>query len=309
MEYATSTSVNLPASTSVNLSREPRIMTEPEWREHLQCHHNKLGPAVNAHLDRASHGVKHPVIDFLFQYYPFAAAHLMRWTPGWGVMLEGQVPPDLLMLKDGIQTGHGWRLDPSKFPHRRRDAMSWVLSLLEKTADRTPRYGCFGLHEWAMVYRSTETRHTQLPLRFSVEKTAAIVESLPITCSHYDAFRFFTPDARPLNKLQPELTTRQDVEQRGCLHVNMDLYKWGTQFYPWISSDIIADCFLLALEIREVDMRASPYDLSSMNLAPIKIETEEGRQEYVQYQKDFAEKAMPLRIRLSDAFRSLLQFQ
>jgi len=284
-------------------------MTEPEWRESRRLHHEKLGPAVNAHLDRASRGVKHPVIDFLFQYYPFASAHLMRWSPGWGVLLEGQVPEDLLMLKDGKQNAQGWRLDPVGFPHRRRDAMNWVLTLLENTADRTPRFGCFGLHEWAMVYRTPDIRHTQLPLRFSVEETAGIVDSMPISCSHYDAFRFFTPDARPNNKLQPELATRLEMEQRGCLHVNMDLYKWGTQFYPWISSDIIADCFLLALEIREVDMRASPYDLSSMDLAPIKIETETGRQEYVQYQKEFAEKAIPLRKRLGEAFHRLLQVQ
>lgn len=271
----------------------------------MRSHREKLEPAVQAHLDRASRGIKHPVIDFLFQYYPFAAAHLMRWSPGWGVLLEGRVDDDMLRIKEGAQTENGWRLDPGKFPVRRLEAAKWVLALLEKTAARPPRYGCFGLHEWAMVYRSPEVRHAQVPLRFPMEKTASIVESIPVTCSHYDAFRFFTPDARPLNKLQPSLDKRQELEQRGCLHVNMDLYKWAGQFYPWISSDIIADCFLLALKIREIDMRASPYDLSTMGFAPIKIETDAGRQEYAQHQTSLAEEAVPLRSRLIVAFRSL----
>jgi len=289
-------------------AQDTTIMTEPQWRDRMRVHHEKLAPVVDAHLDRASRGVAHPVIDFLFQYYPFAPAHLMRWTPGCGVLLTGDVPPGLLALKEGVQTKSGWKLDPAAFPERRREAAGWVLSLLENTATRAPRFGCFGLHEWAMVYRSPKVRHGSVPLRFSVEETAHIVESLPVNCSHYDAFRFFTPEARPLNNLQPTLEKRRDLEQRGCLHVNMDLYKWATQFYPWISSDIIADCFLLALQIREVDMRASPYDLSSLGLAPIKIETEDGRQEYVRYQQEFAEAAIPLRVRLINAFHILRHF-
>jgi hypothetical protein len=280
-------------------------MNEPQWRDHMRQHHAKLAPVVNAHLERASRSVAHPVIDFLFQYYPFAPAHLMRWTPGCGVLLAGDVPPALIALKEGVQTERGWRLDAAAFPERRREAAGWVLSLLENTETRAPRYGCFGLHEWAMVYRAPEVRHARMPLRFSVEETARIVESMPVNCSHYDAFRFFTPEARPLNRLQPSLEKRRDLEQRGCLHVNMDLYKWATQFYPWISSDIIADCFLLALQIREVDMRASPYDLLALGLSPVRIETDEGRTEYVTYQQQFAEAAIPLRERLINAFRLL----
>jgi hypothetical protein len=251
-------------------------MNEPQWRDHMRQHHAKLAPVVNAHLERASRSVAHPVIDFLFQYYPFAPAHLMRWTPGCGVLLAGDVPPALIALKEGVQTERGWRLDAAAFPERRREAAGWVLSLLENTETRAPRYGCFGLHEWAMVYRAPEVRHARMPLRFSVEETARIVESMPV-----------------------------NLEQRGCLHVNMDLYKWATQFYPWISSDIIADCFLLALQIREVDMRASPYDLLALGLSPVRIETDEGRTEYVTYQQQFAEAAIPLRERLINAFRLL----
>ena len=297
--------MNVPVPASESSPPLVTVLREPEWRDRMRRHQAKLAPVVNAHLDRAARGVRHPIIDFLFQYYPFAAAHLMRWTPGVGVALEGEVPPELVQMKDGNQIDAGWMVSPERFPRRRHEALAWVIGLLENTTERAPRFGCFGLHEWAMVYRSSEVRHGQLPLRFSHEETARIVESLPVNCSHYDAFRFFTPEARPLNRLQPALETRRDMEQRGCLHVNMDLYKWATQFYPWISSDLIADVFLLALSIREMDMRASPYDVTSLGHTPICIETDEGRREYVRQQQAFAEAAIPLRTRLVSELRLL----
>ena len=249
--------------------------------------------------------MSHPVMDFLFTYYPFSVAQLLRWSPGWGVRLLGDTEEAMKGIKGGVTTSGVWQLDLATFPARRRDAMKWVLTLLEKTNERPGRFGCFGLHEWAMVYRCPNVRHSRVPLRFDPDKLAGIVESIPVACSHYDAYRFFTDAARPLNRLRPVLETRQEMEQPGCLHVNMDLYKWAQQFYPWIASDVIADCFLLAAQIREVDMRASPYDLSELNLEPIRIETEDGRREYVEYQQQFAKAGEPLRARLIGEFRKL----
>lgn len=289
------------------LPAEGSVLAEADWRARIERHRAALDPVLQPHLDRAARGEKHPVMDFLFQYYPFAPAHLRRWTPGVGVTLAGDTVPDWEHLKEAHRAEAGWVIDPSRFPERRMDAARWVLALLEKTAVRAPRFGCFGLHEWAMVYRAGSVRHGQLPLRFSPEQTARVVESLPVSCSHYDAFRFFTPEARPLNRLQPKLETRQELEQCGCLHVNMDLYKWASQFYPWIPSDLIAAAFLLACRIRELDMRASPYDLASMGLTPVCIETPEGRQEYVAWQQRFAAEAMPLRHAMIEAFRRLLR--
>ena len=42
-----------------------------------------------------SRGEKHPVHDFLFEYYSFRPAHLLRWTPGADVLLEGASPGEL----------------------------------------------------------------------------------------------------------------------------------------------------------------------------------------------------------------------
>ena len=62
--------------------------------------------------------------------------------------------------------------------------------------------------------------------------TAEVVEDNRVRCSHFDAFRFFTAPARPLNLLAPTRETQHELEQPGCLHANMDLYKWAYKLSP-----------------------------------------------------------------------------
>lgn len=49
-----------------------------------------------------------------------------------------------------------------------------------------------------------------------------------------------------------------------------------------ISSDLVADCFELAWDIRTLDMRAAPYDLADLGFEPVRIETVDGKAEYVE---------------------------
>jgi hypothetical protein len=65
-----------------------------------------------------------------------------------------------------------------------------------------------------------------------------------------------------------------------------------------VPSELVADCFALARDIRVLDMRASPYDLSGLGLAAVRVETAAGKQEYVAAQRGFAERGAPLRSRL-----------
>jgi hypothetical protein len=62
---------------------------------------------------------------------------------------------------------------------------------------------------------------------------------------------------------------------------------------------LLADAFELALAAREIDMRASPYDLRDLGFDPIKIETTEGRAEYEREQRSLTARAGPIRERLS----------
>lgn len=276
------------------------LLSEPVWRARQQAHEARVRAWTDPHVLRAGRGEKHPVYDFLFSYYAFRPAWLRQWHPGPDVVLAGDGAREFLRWPEYRETADGVAIDPAAFPEKRRATLLWLRELLATTAARPPAFGCFGLHEWAMVYRQTpdEIRHNAWPLRFPPDELARIVESQPVRCTHFDAFRFFTAPARPLNKFQPARETTLDHEQRGCLHANMDLYKWAFKLAPFTPAELIADCFALARDIREMDMRASPYDLQALGFEPVKIETSEGRMDYERQQRAFATRGEPLRARL-----------
>ena len=65
------------------------------------------------------------------------------------------------------------------------------------------------------------------------------------------------------------------------------------------------DCFDLIRDIRELDMRASPYDLSEFGYTPVRIETLAGQGEYAAAQRGFAARGQALRERLLAAIDAL----
>lgn len=276
------------------------ILAAEAWAGRARAHETRVRAWTDPHQDRAARGEKHPVYDFLFTYYGHRPSWLRRWFPGAGVTLAGEAARAFLARPEYRETDAGVSLDVGVVLEKRRVFVAWLRGFLAAAADRPAFFGCFGLHEWAMVYRQTpeEVRHNQYPLRFAPDRIAAIVEAQPLRCSHYDAFRFFTPPARPLNRVQLARETTSEHEQPGCLHANMDLYKWAFKLAPLAPAELVADCFELARDIRELDMRASPYDLAALGFEPVKIETPEGRADYERAQRAFAERARPLRARL-----------
>jgi len=279
--------------------------TESEWRHRAARHRERLAPFVGDRLARQARREKHPVRDFLFEYYSYRPAHLLRWTPGPNVLLEGARPGDLPWT-EFIAADGGLVLPAKSFPEHRRSFVGWALDYLEAIAARPPLFGCFGLHEWAMVYRAPAVRHSRTPLRLAPAEIASVVEAEQLCCTHFDAYRFFTPAAVPQNRhrLTRDLTDRLD--QRGCVHVTMDLYKYAYKLAPWVPAELIADAFELAWRARELDMRASPYDLSGLGSEPIRVESAEGKEEYVRGQRELAAAAVPIRERLIGAYRRLL---
>ena len=248
-------------------------------------------------------GEKHPVTDFLFEYYAFRAGHLARWSPGVGVRLDGATDTDWkhwFAPCDG-----GMVLPAAAFPRHRLDYLRWAVAYLEATQAREPVFGCFGLHEWAMVYREPTVRH-RVPLRLSRDDTDRVVEAGTVRCTHFDAFRFFTPAAVPLNRYELTRPAATANDQPGCVHVTMDLYKFGFKVAPFVPAELVADAFELAVAARELDMRASPYDLTAFGYAPVRIETREGREEYAAGQRELYLRARPVRERMLTAYRHLL---
>ncbi|MEU8052958.1 MULTISPECIES: 3-methyladenine DNA glycosylase [Micromonospora] len=269
-----------------------------DWQARRRAHEERVDAWLAPHLARRRAGRKHPVEDFLFTYYSHRPAQLRRWHPGAGVALRGADPAEF--GRDYRATSAGLTLDTDAVRARRAESVDWIRALLAATAGRPAHLGCFGMHEWAMVYRQTqeEVRHNAWPLRLSPARTAEVVQERGVRCSHFDAYRFFTAPARPLNVLTPTRERQHELEQPGCLHANMDLYKWAYKLSPLVPSELVADAFALAREIRTLDMRASPYDLAALGYPPVRVETPEGRAEYAAAQRGFAERAAGLRAHL-----------
>ncbi len=274
------------------------ILARDDWEARAAAHAERVDVWIQPHLARRREGRKHPVHDFMFSYYSQSPAALRRWHPGWGVVLADARPYE---GAQGYSVVEERALASVSKPHllSQQPLVEAIRRLLVATAGRTPTLGCFGLHEWAMVHRESDVRHAW-PLRLGSTGTDEVVESHRIACSHFDAFRFFTDSARPLNTLQPGRDDRAAFEQPGCLHAGMDLYKHSFRLTPLVPSELVADCFELAWDIRELDMRASPYDFSDLGFEPVRIETPEGKQQYVAAQRAFAERGAPLRQRLID---------
>nr|WP_159798573.1 3-methyladenine DNA glycosylase [Puerhibacterium puerhi] len=299
----------MPSTTAV------AALPRAAWLPRAQAHAERADRLTAVWREAHDAGRRHAIEDFLFTYYPTRPGALRRWHPGAGVVLAVDADDERLgwrwhravALPDG---GTGATLDVAAFLADRGDAVRYVRALVGATAARPGTFGCFGLHEWAMVYRDgaegRDHRHP-LPLRLGTDGTDAVVETHRITCSHIDAFRFFTPQARGRNQLQPTRETQVALEQPGCLHANMDLYKWCLKLGPAVPGDLLLDAFELARDVRYTDMQASPYDVAAYGLDAVAIETPEGKAEYVRRQRRFAARAQELRGRLLAVCDALLE--
>jgi hypothetical protein len=200
--------------------------------------------------------------------------------------------------------------DPAALSPQEREQLEGIVRLLVSTQSRPANFGCYGVHEWAMVYRGHDVRHAGVaPLRLGQEEVDSFVESQPVVCSHFDAYRFFAPAAKPLNRIELGWSSRHEMDQPGCIHANMDLYRWAHTAMPWIGSDLLVDCFELAVELRELDMQASPYDLRGLGFEPVRVETTAGRREYQRRQRELSASAEVLRARLTEVIAEVLAYQ
>ncbi|MDO5495909.1 MAG: 3-methyladenine DNA glycosylase [bacterium] len=290
-----------PTATPLAEAR-PILLTD--WREREAAHTARVTELTAPRRYRAERRLTDPVEDFLWDYYSLKPRHLTRWHHGAGF----SIPDDGDL---GWRTTARWArwlpavdgetraltLDTEAYLRDRGSDVGRLETLLEATAGRAPRFACFGWHEWAMVYRQGEHRHP-LPLRLGQVGTDAAVEAADLKCTHYDAFRFYSPAARPLNAQPLTRETQPEFEQPGCLHANMDLLKAALLLGPACPGELLLDAFELARRIRILDMAASPYDCSELGLEPVRIETPAGRAEYVARQREFAAESAPVRERL-----------
>lgn len=272
------------------------LLSREQWSTATKLHAERADALTAAHRTRAARREPHPVWDFLFTYYSAKPAVLRRWHPGAGVVLT-----------TAAQAPHAsWRwyvldaatgevaLDVPSMLVDRAAGVAQAVTMLQRTLERPPRFSCFGLHEWAMAYRKEEHRHA-VPLRLGQRGTDALVEASELRCTHFDAFRFFTTAAAPRNAVHLTRADQARLEQPGCLHAGMDIYKWAIKLGPLVPGTLLLDAFELARDIRQLDMEASPYDLRAWGFSPVAIETTEGKAIYVQRQREFTARAQSLR--------------
>lgn len=309
--YHVMTSVAVKDAESTNAVGVSQVLPRSLWQPQRAAHLTRVTELADAFVQRRSRQEKHPVHDFLFTYYNFSPAKLKQWLPPLGTAIQ-VTEQDLIEMpwligERFLHEDSTVRLDETQLSPHLRDLARWVATLCSNVLERAPRFRCYGLHEWAMVYQQSreEIRHAGYELRLAPDELAQFIESQSIGCSHYDAYRFFTPQARPLNLLNPTLETRPEMEQGACLHANMDLYKWSSKLWPWIGSDLVGRAFELAGKGRDLDMRASPYDLQHLGYEAICIDKPEGRLRYEQEQRALAAEAVPLREALHEAAEKL----
>lgn len=273
------------------------VLDRSDWTERMRAHAARTDALTAGRRQRAARGETHPVDDFLYTYYSYKPSLLRRWHPGRDVALDDAADAPHAAWRWYRAEGGVVGADTEAFLTEKRPLVRAIRGILAGALGRTASYGCFGMHEWAMVYRDRDTRHP-VRLRLGAEGTDAVVEAHDVRCTHIDAFRFFTPDAVPRNRFAPTRETQPQMEQPGCLHAGMDLYKWAVKLGPLVPGELMLDAFELARDIRELDMRASPYDLTGWGYSAVPVETPEGKADYVAAQREFTARAQPIRVAL-----------
>ena len=273
------------------------VMEARQWRAAAAAHEARAGRYADPFAQRRARHEVHPVEDFLFTYYTLKPGQFKRWHPGAGIILLDaperaswrfyrpateqellEAGCSLQVARAQVNAASAVTVDVTDFVERRATALAFTHEILRNTAAKKGQFGCFGMHEWAMAYKSVENniRHDYLQLRLGAEGTDRVVEEHRIRCSHFDAF----------------------LEQPACLHANMDVYKWAYKLLPLVDSTLVMDCFDLAWDARELDMRAAPYEIRAWGYEPIPVETAEGKAEYVRIQRELSERSIGLRERL-----------
>lgn len=150
-----------------------KVLNGPQWRTYAKEHERRAGRFADPFVRRREQGQAHPVEDFLFTYYTLKPGQFKRWHPGAGVILLDAAErvswkfyraatEDELVLAglspDDAHThaerGDAILVDIPRFVDKRGTALTFTREILSNTADKKAFFGCFGMHEWAMAYKS-----------------------------------------------------------------------------------------------------------------------------------------------------------
>ena len=91
-----------------------------DWTARRAAHKATYQAQMDAIVKRRSRHQKEPVTDFLFEYYAFRPAQFLRWSPGFGVFLEGATPEDFFFHKKLVKHPEGVYLRQMEVTQKRR---------------------------------------------------------------------------------------------------------------------------------------------------------------------------------------------
>lgn len=169
---------------SYALSRNGAVQIAVDWSsdaiDHVQIMEGLLYPPGESMKVRLHQVRQHPIYNFLHTYYRYSTKSIKKYSPGIGIMMETMPDGALALLNEkflritpeGISVllstspdlyhncalfchkGVSYELPKGQSPD---STFGWITlsktrDMLHATASRQPFFGCFGLHEWAMLY-------------------------------------------------------------------------------------------------------------------------------------------------------------
>ena len=172
-------------------------------------------------------------------YYPLSPAKLRRWHPGAGVVLAG--PSAAYLGLRGLPAGRRRRHRGPRPPARRPgDRLPDVRRLLAATRGRGPRSSAASActsGRWSTGSRrrgpprglAAAAGHGRHRRRSSRRAAIAVHALRRVPVLHPGG-------AARSTRCSPTRDTQPELEQPGCLHAGMDLYKWALQADPLMPS-------------------------------------------------------------------------
>eukprot|EP01031_Cornospumella_fuschlensis_P040905 gene40905-49895_t len=241
-------STQFPSSSALASSELPSsLLEQDQWivlaKQHKQEMVSLLYPSTDAGASssdgnwrRRQHLVKdHPIYNFLHRYYRYTTDDLLKYSPGLEVALAGIDPrkPAHCSIVHCTYMQYDHRNNNIGFYHKESIRKLLASSrgkfggadlvhnrdVLRRTSNKPPFFGCFGLHEWAMLYSGRRVegsvaapRHQEnLALRVPQRTIDEVVEGGELKCTHFDAWRFFHPAAQPWNMIPAMSRANQRV--------------------------------------------------------------------------------------------------
>ena len=85
-----------------------RVLAESDWMARTRAHRLRVDAWTAPRLSRRRAGQRHPVDDFLWDYYRLRPAQLAAWHPGVGIVLAGS--PDVASRSEYRRVAQGLSL-------------------------------------------------------------------------------------------------------------------------------------------------------------------------------------------------------